>query len=79
VDVHQVEQIAHRELREEERAGFHKAVVQGLLRSIMDSGDGKSTETAYIVISVHEEYVVLQVLGLRPSGQSVLHQEWSLL
>ena len=74
LDAHNVEQIAHRELREEERAAFHKAVVQGLLSSIMDTGDGKSAETAYIVISVHEEYVVLQVLGLRPSGQSVLRQ-----
>jgi hypothetical protein len=75
LDAHQVEQIAHGELREEEKAGFHKAVVQGLLRSIMDSGDGKSAETAYVVISVHEEYIVLQVLGLRPGGQSVLHKD----
>ncbi|HMC32536.1 MAG TPA: DUF4919 domain-containing protein [Candidatus Angelobacter sp.] len=75
LDAHHVEQIAYEELNEEERASFHKAVVQGLLRSIMDSGDGKTARTAYVVISVHEEYIVLQVLGLRPSQQSVSHQD----
>ena len=75
LDAHRIEQIAYEELHKDEKSAFHKAVVQGLLRSIMDSGDGKSAKTAYVVISVHEEYIVLQVLGLRPSQQSVSHQD----
>ena len=74
LDAHRVEQVAYEELQNQEKAAFHKAVVQGLLRSIMDSGDGKTAKTAYVVITVHEEYIVLQVLGLRPSQQSVVHQ-----
>jgi len=75
LDAHMAEQIAYRELQDEAKSEFHRAVGQGLLHSIMDSGDGKSPATAYVVISVHEEYIVLQVLGLRPSKQSVLHQD----
>jgi len=73
LDAHRVEQIACEGLQDEQKARFHEAVARGLLKSILDSGDGKSAATAYVVISVHEEYIVLQVLGLRPSGQSVVH------
>jgi hypothetical protein len=73
LDAHRVEQIACEALNDEQKARFHEAVARGLLRSILDSGDGKSAATAYVVISVHEEYIVLQILGLMPSGQSVVH------
>jgi hypothetical protein len=73
LDAHRVMQIACGGLQDEQKARFHEAVARGLLRSILDSGDGKSAATAYVVISVHEEYIVLQVLGLRPSGQSAVN------
>lgn len=73
LEAHRVKQIACEALNDEQKAAFHQAVTRGLLKSILDSGDGKSAATAYVVISVHEEYIVLQALGLRPSGQSVVH------
>jgi hypothetical protein len=73
LEAHRVKQIACEGLQDEQKARFHEAVARGLLKSILDSGDGKSAATAYVVISVDEEYIVLQVLGLRPSGQSVVH------
>jgi hypothetical protein len=73
LDAHRVKQIACQGLHDDQKAAFHEAVARGLLKSILDSGDGKSAATAYVVISVHEEYIVLQVLGLRPSGQSVVN------
>lgn len=36
--------------------------------------DGKSAETAFVVISTDEEDVVLNFLGLRPAGQSLINQ-----
>jgi uncharacterized protein DUF4919 len=72
LDAQRVELIAHQELGEKEKTDFHKGIVQGLIHSILDSGDGKTPETAYTVVTVHEEYVVLQVLGFRPAGQSVI-------
>jgi hypothetical protein len=75
LDAHLVEAVANRELGAVEKADFHRAVLGGLIDSILKSGDGKSLKTAWVVISVHEEYVILQVLGFMPSQQSVLHQD----
>jgi hypothetical protein len=43
----------------------------GLLESILRTGDGKTEETAWVVISVAEEYSVLNALGLRRETQSL--------
>jgi hypothetical protein len=32
-------------------------------------------EKAWVVINVHEEYVVLRALGFRPSEQNVAHKD----
>lgn len=74
LDAHFVEFQAYQGLADAAKADFHKSVFSGLLKSISSPGDGKSPETAYVVISTHEEYVVLGVLGLQPGKQSVIHQ-----
>ncbi len=74
MDAHFVEYLARRELHEEEKSKFHEAIFRGLIKSIFDSGDGKSTNTAYVVVSTEEEYMVLKVLGLRLGNQR-LNQE----
>jgi hypothetical protein len=74
MDTHFAEFIAYRELQDKPKADFHQAVFAALLRSITDNGDGKSTKTAYVVISVHEEYVVLRTMGLQPGKQSVANE-----
>jgi hypothetical protein len=43
----------------------------GLLKSIVDSGDGKTCKTGWEVVSVAEEYVVLGVLDVSPKTQSL--------
>lgn len=72
LDAHFVAYIANREMGDSVKAEFHKAVFRGLIDSIRNSGDGKSPEKAWVIISVHEEYVMLRVMGLRPSGQSLV-------
>jgi hypothetical protein len=75
MDAHFVEYVAHKERNEDDPASLHKFIFQGLLNSIVDSGDGKSPETAYVVIDVHEEYVVLHFMGVgMPKSQSYLHK-----
>jgi Domain of unknown function (DUF4919) len=75
MEAHYVEYVAHRELKDDELAGFHKSILESLLRSIASSGDGKSPETAYQVIDVHEEYVLLRFMGAGlPKSQSLLHR-----
>lgn len=48
---------------------FHGAVRNALIKSIVNSGDGKSPETAMYVIGVAEEYEALQELGLTQESQ----------
>jgi hypothetical protein len=44
----------------------------GLLNEIYKSGDGKSIETAFVVIKVNDEYQVLNDLELQSKGQALL-------
>jgi hypothetical protein len=44
----------------------------GLLQSITASGDGKSQETAFKVISVSEEYYLLHEIGAKVKQQSLV-------
>lgn len=53
---------------------FHAAVRDALLKSIINSGDGLTTETAMYVIGVAEEYEVLHAMGLVPESQSLLQK-----
>jgi hypothetical protein len=76
MDAHIVESIANQELKNSEQADFHKYIYQQLMKSITDSGDGKSPETAYVVIEVHEEYVLLRAMGIAalPKSQSLMNK-----
>jgi len=75
MDAHFVAMVANRELGAKDKSEFHSTVFHGLIKSILDSGDGKSLEKAWVVINVQEEYVVLRVLGFKPSGQSLVNKD----
>jgi hypothetical protein len=53
-------------------AEFHRWIWTKLLHSILSSGDGKSPQTAYVVISIAEEYRVLQARGLQLLQQALI-------
>jgi len=57
-----------------ERARFHHAFVNGLFRSIMSSGDGRSAASAFVVINTEEEYDVIGLSGLQPGSQALRHE-----
>ena len=71
IHAHHALYFAYRETGDEERFKFHFAVWKGLIDSILRSGDGKSETTAYEVMSIDEEYLVLRILGLVPVLQSL--------
>jgi hypothetical protein len=76
MDAHFAEYLAYSELKETEKAEFHKLMLQHLLHSITDSGDGKTPATAYQVIEVHEEYVILRFMGVGlPKSQAYLKKD----
>jgi hypothetical protein len=75
IDAHFVAMEANRQMGAIDKAQYHITVFRGLIDSIRSSGDGKSIEKAWVVINVHEEYVLLRVLGFRPSEQSLLQKD----
>ena len=71
IRVHDMVRVALAELGRSEESEIHYRWTKGLLESVASSGDGQSTETAYITISIPEGYAVLHLLGLRVLGRSV--------
>lgn len=67
--------VAHRELAHADQAAYHRFVFEGLLNSIKNSGDGKTLETAFLVISTDEEYALFNYLGLRPTDQALIKEK----
>jgi len=74
LDSHYVCKVAYKRMNNNERYEFHDYVLQGLLSSILNSGDGKSPESALVVITTAEEYTVLGITGLRSKKQSLIHK-----
>jgi hypothetical protein len=50
-------------LKETKKAQKHDFIFNGLIKSIINSGDGNSPETAWMVISVQEEYFIVKYYG----------------
>ena len=75
INAHMTAQIAYQETGNTERAQFHKFMVEGLLNSIKSNFDGKSTATAFEVISINEEYGLVRSLGLRPIKQALVQDK----
>lgn len=67
--------VAHRELGHADLAAYHRFVFEGLLNSIKNSGDGKTMETAFVVISTDEEYALFNYIGLRPTDQALIKEK----
>jgi hypothetical protein len=75
MDTHLAALLAYEGLGETEQAEFHRYVLDGLIDSVLASGDGTSPETAFVVIFVEEEYAILSVLGIERGGQSLVEED----
>ena len=72
IDAHRVTSLCHKKAGNEEGARQERAVADGLIRSVLQSGDGKTPQTAFVVIAIDEEYKALSALGLVPATQSLV-------
>jgi len=71
IEAHMASVVVCRGLKDESCGAHHLFVARGMLDSIRNSGDGKTMKTAFVVISVPEEYALLRVLGLDRVEQSL--------
>ena len=72
IDAHLVTGVCHKRAGDEEGARRERAVVDGLLGSVLKSGDGKSPQTAFVVIGIDEEYKMINLLRLVRGTQSLV-------
>jgi hypothetical protein len=67
---------AYQALGKTDEAAVHERILNALLDSIRQSGDGKSPETAYFVVTVQEEYIFLnRVLHVRATSQDWVRKD----
>ena len=72
IDARVAAAVASQKLGRPEDADLHKRWYNGLVDSVLASGDGKTAQTAFVVISVEEEYAVLRAMGLESRGQMLV-------
>jgi hypothetical protein len=72
LDAHFICQIAYRELGSLTKYSFHRNILKGLVNSLYASGEGSSPEKAIVVISVREEYFLMNANGLKKIKQSLI-------
>jgi hypothetical protein len=72
IDGQVVAGVAMREVGRTEESERHLRTYAALVESVLASGDGRDPTTAFVVISVPEEYAMLRALGLEPRGQALV-------
>lgn len=71
LNAHFASSLAYRQLRDTGRMALHHTILMRLIMAIAESGDGKSAETAWKVISVREEYFIVMMSGLTVKSQEL--------
>lgn len=74
IDAHLTAALCHKKDGNAERERHEIAVFRGLVFSVLKSGDGKSPKTAFVVISVDEEYAAMQALGVKLDRQLLVQE-----
>lgn len=62
---------AYKEVGNAEKSKFHSDVADKLVKAMLASGDGKSAKTAFKVLSIREEYVIMREMGYQVSSQAL--------
>ena len=63
---------AYSEMEQHDLAAQQHAFISGHLDAIWASGNGKSFETAWVVVSVAEEYTLLSIMGYKMQQQRLM-------
>jgi len=71
IDAHFAAAMCYQRSQQVKEEQQHRAMALGLLNSVKGSGDGKTPETAYVVIAISEEYSLLSVLRLKKVRQAL--------
>ena len=73
IDAHLIRAVALKELKRFAESEQHLNWFRGLVDSVLTSGDGRTPQTAFAVISVAEEYSILRALRVKPKRHMTLN------
>jgi hypothetical protein len=71
-ELHLAAENAYRQIGNQQKADQHKEIAEKLLAALLASGDGKKAETAYRVLSIREEYQIMNQLGYTVQSQALV-------
>lgn len=75
IKVHMYTGYIYDKLGDTVKSSLHYNIYRGLLESILNTGNGNTPETAYIVIDTREEYSFLNWFDLSSGGQELIGKE----
>lgn len=67
--------VCYEALGNKDVSNHYRFILNGLIDSIVDSGDGKSTDTAFTTISGEELYSFIRLSGLAVESQSLVRKD----
>lgn len=73
IDAHLIRAVALKEVKRLAESEQHLNWFRGLVDSVLTSGDGRTPQTAFVVISVAEEYSILRALRVQPKRHMTLN------
>lgn len=74
IEAHFDKYMCCKQLNDNTCASLHNSIVNGLLDSIFESGDGKTPETAYVTFNTDEIYFFLYANRLKRTKQRMLNK-----
>lgn len=75
IDAHAAAAHCYEKLGRDEQVAQEWAVARGLIQSIFQSGDGKTPETAFIVVTLEEQYTLMSAMQLQRRSKSLIHHD----
>ncbi len=69
ISLHLATANAFKELAQADKDEFHTKVAQKLMDALISTGDGKSMETAYCILTTKDEYRIMQHFGYKVKMQ----------
>lgn len=75
IEAHMVTALCLEKEGDAREANAQHAIILGLMKSILDSGDGLAPATAYQVVTIEEEYAVLNLLDLDMKQQALVQED----
>jgi len=75
IEAHMAADYIYTQRGDQARSTYHRTFAKGLIDAIFATGNGVTFGTAFEVLSIPEEYLVMRLLGFRATGQRLVKHE----